>query len=171
MRFKVSLPIAITISILALIQTVPATAGWQLYPAAMCVRWSENNVVPSLSHSRIFNSSTTESMNVDCPVLHQNFDSSSGNNLDYAEIGMIDDNLNADVECRLASRHQEGSYLYGWTSAPVTTYSAGTHEQVKVLSYSTPDRHPDNWYYISCKVPPVAPGRTMSGITYYEAHD
>jgi hypothetical protein len=148
-------------------QSATVLAGKQLYPGAMCVRWTEGDVVPMLNHSRIFNTSSTTEMRVDCPILHQNFNSTWGNNLDDADIGVINDNPSMDTTCWLASRYQDGSVLKGRTHSRVTV-GHGDHEQN--LDFGGTGRHADNWYYIGCEIPRSHNGQ-RSGITYYSAED
>jgi hypothetical protein len=163
------LAIAVPLSVAVFMQVAPVHAGKQIYPAAMCVRWSGNNVVPSLSSSRIFNNSTTDTMNVDCPILHQNFDYYTGNSLDDADIGLIDDSVNNDIRCWLTSRYQVGSTLYGGTGGTRNTSYWGTYEQNR--DFDPTPTSSENWYYIGCSVPPKESGRSSSGITYYSAQD
>jgi hypothetical protein len=148
-------------------QSATALAGKQLYPGSMCVRWTEGDVVPVLNHSRIFNTSSTKEMRVDCPILHQNFNSTWGNNLDDADIGFIDGNPGRNASCWLASRYQVGSNLYGSTDSAYST-GFGSHEQN--LSFAATGRHAENWYYIGCRIPRSHSGQ-RSGITYYSGQD
>jgi len=150
------------------VQSVTVFAGKQLYPGSMCVRWSGGEVVPTLNHSRIFNTSATQDMRVDCPILHQNFNRLTGNNLDDADIGLIDGHPNMAATCRLASRYQIGSNIFGTTSAPRQTVGFGSHEQN--FNFPGTGRHPENWYYIGCTIPRSYRGQ-RSGITYYSGED
>ena len=78
------LSIALSLGLMVAVQSLPVNvnAGTQIYPASSCVPWTSSDPVPSLSSSRIFNTSATRDMRVDCPILHQNFDILFGNNLD-----------------------------------------------------------------------------------------
>jgi len=148
-------------------QSANVLAGKQIYPGSMCVRWSADDVVPTLNHSRIFNTSSIKEMRVDCPILHQNFNSTFGNNLDDADIGVINGNPNIDATCWLASRHQDGSVILGSTDSRVTS-GFGNHEQN--LDFGGTSRNSGNWYYIGCLIPRSHNGQ-QSGITYYSGED
>ncbi len=148
-------------------QSATVLAGKQLYPGSMCVRWTASDVVPTLSHSRIFNTSSTKEMRVDCPILHQNFNSTTGNNLDDADIGIIDANPNIVTKCWLASRYQDGSVLKGSTQYR-DTVGYGNHEQN--IDFGGTGRNSGNWYYIGCQIPRSHNGQ-QSGITYYSGED
>ena len=147
-------------------QSAPVVAGKVLYPASMCVRFNSGHVIPYLSHSRIFNQSTTQEMYVDCPILHFNF-SRYGNNIDDADVGIIDNNTTRDAKCWLTSRFQVSTKLYG-SSHSRNSHSAGSHEQN--LDFDGTSRNDQNWYYLGCEIPRKQAGR-VSGITYYSAED
>jgi hypothetical protein len=163
-----TLSIALALGLAAALQTTTVVAGKQIYPGSMCVQWSENAPTPVLSSSRIYNASSGSEMTVDCPILHQNFDSSSGNNLDDADIGIIDASASRDANCWAASRFQIGSVVYGSSGGTRTTVGWGNHEQD--LDFAGTARHPENWYYIGCSIPRTDAGR-RSGITYYSGQD
>lgn len=150
------------------LQTATAFAADKaLYPGTMCVRWNDQEPVPSLSHSRIFNPSSTHEMHVDCPIIHRNFNPFSGNNLDDADIGIIDTSASRNARCWLASRYQINATLFGTTNSSAST-GFGNYEQN--LDFTSTGRHPQNWYYIGCEIPRTEHGH-QSGITYYSAQE
>ncbi len=160
--------IVATLAVATTLYATSAAAGKQLYSGANCVRWSGNHVIPNLDGSSILNNSSTQEMYVDCPILHQNFNSKSGNNLDDADIGVVDASYSQNARCQLHARHKVGSIFYGWSSAPRYTYGRGNHEQN--LDFNSTPRHPGYWYYINCRIPRAEFGQ-RSGITYYSAQE
>ena len=150
------------------LQSVTALAGKQVYPGSMCVRWNQNESVPVLNGSRIYNPSSTQEMHVDCPILHQNFDPNTGNNLDDADIGVIDTNTTRNASCWLTALYQINSTLYGTTGGTRGTAGFGSHEQN--LDFNGTGRHAENWYYIGCSIPRAENGQ-QSGITYFSGQD
>ncbi len=158
--------IATVLSAASLLTAAPAYAGKMLYPGSNCVRWNSGMPVPVLNHSRIFNT-TGKWMKVDCPIPHTNFKNRTGNNLDDADIGVIDNHGRYNAKCWLANRYQIGANVFGGSGGTrVTTNPPGSHEQN--LDFGGTGRHPENWYYIGCQIPPTDGGRA-SGITYYSA--
>ena len=145
-----------------------AFADKQLYPASMCVRWSSSEVVPYLASSAIYNTSSSKEMRVDCPIIHRNFNSSTGNNIDDADVGVIDANTSRNAKCWLSNRYQINSTMYGGSGGTRTTTGYGNHEQN--LDFSGTGRHPENWYYIGCSIPPIDNGQ-KSAITFYSGED
>lgn len=163
-----SLQAAIALCSLALLGSAPsAIAGTTIYPGSLCVRWSATDVVPSLSSGRIFNDSTTQTMRVDCPILHQDFGGVFANNdLDDADVGVIDAHTAQDASCYLRSVYQNGSNLYSYSGGTRTTTGFGSNEQN--LDFDLANGNSETWYYIGCLIPPRQNGQS-SGITYYRA--
>ncbi|MGR8932300.1 MAG: hypothetical protein ACU836_16855 [Gammaproteobacteria bacterium] len=153
----------------AITQSSPVLAGKQIYPGAQCVRWSGGDVVPRLNSSRIYNDSDTQWMRVDCPILHQNFNATSGNDLDDSDVGVIDNHSQLNASCWSMNQYQIGSTIYGGTGGTRNTSSFGSHEQN--LDFGPTGRHPENWYYIGCQIPPRELKTYTSGITYYSGQD
>jgi hypothetical protein len=156
-----------TLGLTIALQAATALAGSTIYPGSMCVRFGGGHVVPGLSHSRIFNSSATQEMYVDCPILHQNF-GLGGNDMDDADIGVIDASSSRDVSCWLASRYQVGSNIYGTSGGTRVSSGFGNHEQN--LDFNPTGINAENWYYIGCNVPRSEFGR-QSGNTYYRSQE
>ncbi len=163
-----ALSMSLAMGLMSTLHTSIASAGKQVYPGASCVRWNANYPTPLLDSGRIYNISSTQEMNVDCPILHQNFDIFFGNDLDDADIGIIDASVSRDASCWATSRYQIGSVLYG--SSGGTRYSTGWGNHEQNLDFDSTARHPENWYYIGCSIPRVENG-LMSGITYYSGQD
>jgi hypothetical protein len=162
---------SISISALGIIialQTTAAFAGHQLYPASMCVRWNSSDVVPALGNSVIYNRSSFREMRVDCPILHQNFSNTSGNNIDDADIGIIDRHPARNANCWLTARYMVGSTKYGSSGGARSSSGHGNHEQNR--DFGPTGRHSQNWYFIGCIVPRTY-NNQASGITYYSARD
>lgn len=107
-------------------------------------------------------------MHVDCPILHQAFNTTSGNNLDDADIGIIDTNTTRNATCWLKAVYQIDSNLYSTTGGTRTSSGFGNHEQN--LDFNGTGRNVENWYYIGCSIPRAQNGQ-RSGITYYGGED
>jgi len=159
----------ISIGLLSMVQIAPASAGKQIYPASQCVKWNKGVPTPVLNSSRIFNPSKKKDLRVDCPILHENFNKKTGNNLDDADIGIIDQNNHRNARCWAASRYQIGKKLFTSSGGTRFTTGFGPHEQNLDFNKTT-RRHHQNWYYIGCIIPRTDHGR-RSGITYYSGKD
>lgn len=167
------------ISMYALAATVFATSftfnsvshadlGDAVYPASMCVPHNSGTPTPRLSHSRIYNDSTTRSMGVDCPVPHDNASGPfSNDNFEDQDIGLIDDSTTANIRCWSQAKWQTGTTLNTISGGTVETSGAGMHEQNESFGFA--GGRFDSWHYIGCNVPRRQAGRTANGITYYSA--
>ena len=147
----------------------PALAGQTIYPASMCVPWDGTVPVPALSGSRIYNNSATQWMYVDCPILHQDFGSLfTDDDLNDADIGIIDAHTLSDASCWLRSVYQSGSNFYAYSGGTRSTVGFGSQEQN--LDFDLVNGNSETWYYIGCQVPPRQNGQS-SGITYYRGEE
>jgi|GEM_PF-3024159 len=145
-----------------------ADLGDAVYPASMCVKWTENYVTPRLNSGRIYNDSTTRSMYVDCPVPHDNADGVfSNDNFEDMDLGVIDDSTVSNISCWSSGVWQTSTTLNSISGGSVTSSSAGLHEQN--LNFGFAGGNSQTWHYIGCRVPPRQAGRTASGITHYRA--
>lgn len=143
-----------------------AFADKTLYPASMCVQWTASDVVPRLSAGRIFNDSTTRTMRVDCPILHQHFGAIfTDDDQNDADIGVIDAHTTQNARCWALSKHQSGSSLISVGNGGTRTTSGfGSAEQN--LDFGLVNHNSASWSYIGCEIPPRQNNQS-SGITYY----
>ncbi len=154
----------------AFLQSTPVLAGKQIYPGSMCVSLNRSQPIPRLDRGGIFNHSTFMDMKVDCPILHQNFNTFSGNDLDDADIGVIDNHTSRRVVCWLASNHQIGTKtITGGGSFRFTRDFDWPGE--RNLDFNATRRHPESSYHIRCTIPRKQAFRSPSGITYYSGED
>jgi hypothetical protein len=152
-----------TLGLVAALNSSAVFAGKQLYPGISC---SDFNM--TRSNGRLYNFSSYD-VTVDCPLPHQNFNSTSGNDIDDADIGVIDEHPSKDVNCALQSHYQVGTKVYSSLGGVRASSGYGSHEQNLDFG-ATQRRDAQNWYFIRCTIPAKYNGK-MSGITYYSAQD
>jgi len=108
-------------------------------------------------------------MRVDCPILHQDFGGVFANDdLDDADIGIVDAHTSQDASCWLRSVYQSGSSVYSYSGGTRNTTGFGSQEQN--LDFGLANGNSETWYYVGCYIPPLLNGQS-SGITYYRAQE
>ncbi len=135
----------------------------KVYPGAMCVRYSGavgDNV--NLNFSAIGNPSSTHTLRVDCPVIHDEI----GDGTLGAWFRAIDQSYSASVNCNVNSIYRSGSTWRGWWTPTRGTSGAGTHAQ-HVNFGENLGANGVSHYYLSCRIPPRYNGR-ISYITSYQ---
>lgn len=176
MRFaKANMCLVISLGLIALLTTGSVYAGGKkLYPGSNCFRANGDQPVPMINLGRLFNTSTISNLEVVCPILHTNFDSDPGNNLDLAIMGVINNNPYGDdypFTCRRNNTFQVDAAIFGTSVTKSATYDP-THE-VDIKFPGTGGgvgRNSESWYYIHCTIPPSVKGQ-HSGITNYFGHE
>jgi hypothetical protein len=134
----------------------------KVYPGSMCVRWSAGGI-PAYYNSFIGNSSTSSSMGLDCPAIH---DSHLGINNGWVRV--IDRNYNDPVTCGLIGAYHSGARLYGWVAGWNSSNGGSATSSSEHLPFGSFRSPAHGWahYYYSCRIPTKYNGQ-VSYITSY----
>lgn len=133
----------------------------KVYPGSMGVRWSSYDPVPTLNASAIGNPSSTKSLRVDLPVIHDCI----GNNIEQGWVKVIDMHYGQNIRCSLNSVYRNGSSFYGWWGP--NKYSSGSSQNPKTLTHGGLGSNTQAHYYYSCSIPPTYNGNRSYIISYY----
>lgn len=139
-----------------------AAAESRNYPAAMCSPWNDTLPSTRLSTSRIVNTSTTETMYVDCPIPQI---SANDSTFERITIGMIDNSANDSIKCQAVAARQVGTRI----DTNALRFSASTGNSGSEINRSVRNlaKYPTGgWAYLSCSIPPKT-SQSSSGMTYY----
>ena len=153
----------LTAVFMAAIGAPPVYAGdSKIYPGTMCVRWSGTNT-PTYEFGAIGNPSSTW-LYIDCPAVHDVL----GKNISSGWVGMIDQNYDADIRCRLTSVYRSGNAYTFWETPELG--STGSSANPQNISYGGVYSNGSTHYYYSCRIPPAFNGN-VSRITSYQVNE
>jgi hypothetical protein len=127
------------------------------YPGSMCVRWSGTST-PIYNFSAIGNPSATTDLRLDCPVIKDATNISSG------WVRVIDQHYSDNVGCNLNSLYRSGGSYVGWWTPWVS--SVGSSGNPQHLGFGSVGANSLTHYYYSCRIPPTY-GGNLSYITSY----
>ena len=134
----------------------------KVYPGSMGVRWNSSDPVPALGWSAIFNPSTTKSLRVDLPVIHDVI----AKTIRQGWVRVVDKHYTQGVRAQLCAVYKGCSTgFYGKCLA--NKYSSGTSECPKVLSFGAVGAGSTAHYYFSCTIPPVYSGQKSGIVSYF----
>jgi hypothetical protein len=132
------------------------------YPGMLCTKASGFGSV-GISNGRVYNTSATYSLTVNCPITRDRFDSDGIT--DGSEVWVSDGHAALDITCKLIS---------GYNTSSSTSYheetSSGTGYQVLWFDGGGIDDDDSHFYYLSC-VLPVTSGGVPSYIVAYEIEE
>ena len=155
---------SIITSIIFLITLVAGSAfanDGKIYPGSMGVRWNSYDPVPALSYSAIFNPSSTKSLRLDLPVIHDSIHHSiAGGN-----VKVIDRHYNQNIRVSLNSVYRNGCSFWGWWGA--NKYSSGTNCSAQTLSVPALGSNSQAHYYYSVSIPATYSGNRSGIVSYY----
>jgi len=148
-----------TLGVLAISTAAAAHSGRELAPGSLCRAWSSSEPTPSLYFSSAENPSTSQTLHMDCPLLHMY---TGGINVGYVQVR--DQHSSQNVTCKLCY----GLFSGGSTSEVCETKStAGEGDTWTWLSFNAVAGVPI-WspLYYSCTVPPDEGGRSAVAAYY-----
>jgi hypothetical protein len=144
----------------------PAYAGTEVYPAAMCVKWSSGGT-PNYSFGSIRNTSSTSTLSLDCPAVHD----PGPNDVATIQSGWVrvtDQHFSQDICCTLTVVDHSGSGFDSWWGGPKC--SVGSSPNVQHLDFGAVWFNPSDslfsHYYYSCHIPPTYNGQLSYIHTY-----
>jgi len=142
----------------------------KVYPGSMCVvrnnlKVDGNEVeMPDYEYSAIGNPSSSDWLNVDCPVVHDILHK----NVRSGWVQMIDTHYNYNISCRFYSIFRSGRFPYGWASGRLTT--TGSTRNVQTKGFGAVRGSAGSHYYLSCSIPPKY-GNSISYIVTYNVSE
>ena len=135
----------------------------KIYPGSMGIRWNSSDPVPHLSASAVFNSSSTKSLRLDLPVIHDSIHHS----ISSGWVRVIDRHYNQNIRVSMNSVYRNGCSFWGWWGA--NKYSAGTNCSAQALSFPGLGSNSQAHYYYSVTIPPTYSGNKSGIVSYYVA--
>jgi hypothetical protein len=157
-NFLTSLKKASLIVALMVVSAPQAQAGdAKVYAGSSCVPYGSNRS-PSYSRSSIYNLSASQSLDVDCPAVHDD------KNIARGWVRVIDQHYSDKVSCTLNSIYFSGSSAYGWWSGQESSGSSSSLQHLAFVGNSPVNS--TSHYYLSCRIPPTYNGYPSSVISY-----
>ena len=153
----------LTLSILSLAATTFAVDA-KIYPGSMAVRWTSSDPVPHLNASALFNPSSTKTLRVDLPVIHDIIAKS----IKSGWVKVVDRHYSHNIRCNLMSVYRSGGGFYGWTGP--NRYSSGSGTGPQTLNFPGLGSNSVAHYYVSCSIPRTYSGN-RSGIVSYRVDE
>jgi hypothetical protein len=155
--------------ILLALSSITAFADSDNYPAAECVVWNSAQPTPSLSSSRVFNTSTSR-MYLDCPAHRTDFDGFLHNSaVESSWVSAIDRNTSDSVCAMLVKYRHTGfsstaqSASGGWQCTTVDSGASLYAQRLNTGSLAL--GHSDYHLYFSVRVPGSVSGANSGVVT------
>lgn len=145
-----------------------ASADSVVYPAAMCVRWTSGDPIPSLSSSRVFNNSAAW-MRLDCPVLRNDFDGFLHTSaVEESWISFVDQHQVSDA-CASLTKYLHVGLTESWGTGSNGTQCSTSYGYFSQRKNTGSMYLGDSSYhmYMSVWVPPQYNGNSSGVVSYY----
>ena len=133
----------------------------KVYPGSMGVRWNASDPLPALNTSAIFNPSSTKSLRVDLPVIHDVI----SRRIKKGWVRVIDQHFTRNVRTQMVSVYRRCNGFRGWFSA--NKYSQGTSKCAQLKGFGALGSTSQAHYYYSCTIPPAYKGQRSGIVSYY----
>ncbi len=105
--------IVLSFGLISMVQAIPVNAGKQINSTSIYIPWNDNGSAITLENNRILNTSSIRELNLHCPILHQNFNTFSGDNLNVSGIDIIDISTTHNTICWVSINYHIDNKLYG----------------------------------------------------------